>query len=179
LDDISISKLLSLVLRHRPDKIGITLDSAGWTDIELLLRCLDDHGTQLTRDRLLAIVASSDKQRFAISEDGARIRANQGHSLEVELGVPPGEPPEMLYHGTAVRFLDRIRAEGLRRGARQYVHLSVSEEIARRVGERHGQAVVLKVNARSFHAAGGAFYLSENQVWLIDQVPAVYLQFPD
>ncbi len=179
MNDIAISRLLSLVLRHRPDKIGITLDSAGWAQIDALLGCLADHGTQLTRDHLLAIVASSDKQRFAISDDGARIRANQGHSLEVELGVPPSAPPDTLYHGTAMRFLDRIRAEGLRRGDRQYVHLSISEPMARQVGERHGKAVVLAVNARSMHAAGGLFFLSENEVWLTDQVAPQYLQFPE
>jgi putative RNA 2'-phosphotransferase len=179
LNDIAISRLLSVVLRHRPDKIGITLDAGGWAEIDVLLRCLDDHGTRLTRDHLLAIVASSDKQRFAISDDGARIRANQGHSLEVELGVPPCEPPDTLYHGTAMRFLERIRAEGLRRGERQYVHLSINEEIARLVGERHGQAIVLTVDARSMHAAGELFYLAANEVWLTDQVAPQYLQFPE
>jgi len=173
-----VSKFLSLVLRHEPARIGITLDSAGWTDVDALLAASAAHGVAFTRDELAQVVATSDKQRFALSPDGARIRANQGHSVEVELELAPATPPAVLYHGTVDRFLDSIRAQGLVKGERHHVHLSADLATAQKVGGRRGKPVVLVVRAADMVAAGHAFYVSHNGVWLTDAVPATFLDFP-
>jgi len=173
-----VSKFLSLVLRHDPARVGIALDSAGWTDVAGLLAALAAHGVQLSREELVELVASSDKQRFALSRDGSRIRANQGHSVEVELALAPATPPAVLYHGTVDRFVASIRAQGLIKGARHHVHLSADLETATKVGGRRGQPVVLKVRATQMAAAGHAFFVSENGVWLTEAVPVAFLEFP-
>ena len=173
-----ISKFLSLVLRHEPARIGITLDSAGWTDVDALLAASAAHGVAITRDELAQIVASSDKQRFALTADGARIRANQGHSVEVELELAPATPPALLYHGTVDRFLDSIRAKGLVKGERHHVHLSADIATAQKVGGRRGKPVVLVVRAADMVAAGHGFFVSANGVWLTEAVPATFLDFP-
>ena len=165
------SKFLSLILRHDPGKIGLTLDPQGWADVEeLLAKVPAKFG--LTRERLNELVPTNDKQRFAISEGGERIRANQGHSTKVDLALAPIEPPETLFHGTATRFLDSILAEGLKPGSRQHVHLSLDEETALKVGQRHGKPVILTLPALELHRADKQFYRSENGVWLTDFVPA-------
>lgn len=174
---VRVSKFLSLVLRHDPARIGITLDDAGWTDVDALLAAAAAHGVPLTRDELREIVAGSNKQRFAMSPDGARIRANQGHSVEVDLQLAPCEPPALLYHGTVDAALPGIREEGLVRGARHHVHLSVDVETATRVGRRRGAPVLLTIRAADMHAAGHVFYRSENGVWLVDQVPVRFIRF--
>jgi len=135
--NIRISKFLSLVLRHKPEEIGITLDPAGWIDVDSLLAACAAHGSPITRDQLDSIVAGSDKQRFAFSEDRLRIRANQGHSVEVELGYAPAEPPEILYHGTAEKYVDSIRREGLLKRQRHHVHLSPTVQTAAAVMSMH------------------------------------------
>ncbi len=173
------SKFLSLVLRHQPQTLGLRLDPQGWVEVETLLAQAAAHGQPITRDQLQRVVAENDKQRFALSDDGQRIRANQGHSVEVQLGLPPREPPERLFHGTASRFLDSIRREGLRPGQRQHVHLSSDEATAQRVGQRHGRPVVLIVQSRAMAAEGHEFYLSENGVWLTLAVPVRFLEIPD
>ena len=174
-----ISKLLSLVLRHAPETIGIDLDAQGWADVEQLLGRAREKGTAITREQLVAVVRTSDKQRFALSEDGRRIRANQGHSLStVDLQLAASTPPPVLYHGTADRFLDAIRAQGLRPGARQHVHLSRETATATTVGARHGRAVVLSVDAAHMHRQGHLFYRSANGVWLTDAVPPAFITFP-
>jgi putative RNA 2'-phosphotransferase len=132
----------------------------------------------LTRPLLQQVVDTNDKKRFALSADGSKIRASQGHSVAVELGLPPQEPPEMLYHGTATRSLDSIRATGLHSASRQHVHLSADEATAVKVGQRHGKPVVLRVRAGAMHRAGLEFFLSANGVWLTDQVPPEYIEFP-
>jgi len=170
-----LSKFLSLVLRHKPDAIGLTLTPEGWADIDELLAKSDATGTRLSREDLLEIVATSDKKRFSLSEDRQRIRAAQGHSVTVELGLPPQEPPNILYHGTATRFMDSIRSEGLRPQARQQVHLSADEATAKRVGQRHGKPVIFKVEALRMHVNGFKFFLADNGVWLTDQVPPEFL----
>lgn len=169
------SKFLSLVLRHEPGLIGITLDSAGWVSVSELLRACRDYGRPLTAEELREVVASDDKRRFSFSEDGRKIRANQGHSIPVELGYEPAAPPAILYHGTTERFLPSIREEGLKKGSRHHVHLSPDEETARKVGGRRGRPVVLKVESGRMHEAGHVFFRSANGVWLTERVPPEYL----
>jgi putative RNA 2'-phosphotransferase len=173
------SKFLSLVLRHQPETIGVTLDPEGWIAIDELLIAAAAHGTPITRGLLDEVVASSDKQRFAISADGARIRANQGHSVEVDLKLSLVEPLEELFHGTVAKFLDSIRLSGLIKGARQHVHLSADRITAEKVGQRRGQPVILGVAAGRMQRDGHHFYRSENGVWLVDAVPAEYLAFEE
>lgn len=173
---VHLSKFLSLVLRHNPGQIGITLDPGGWVAVETLLQAANRAGTPLTRAQLERVVSENDKQRFRFSEDGLRIRANQGHSVEVELGLAPQTPPAILYHGTATRFLAAIRQEGLKPGSRQQVHLSSDMATAQMVGARHGKPVVLTVNSGQMAADGHCFYQADNGVWLTDRVPPVYLQ---
>lgn len=173
---VRVSRFLSLLLRHRPETIGVALDRAGWIDVERLLEALAAHGRPLARSELEAVVAENPKQRFALSPDGKRIRASQGHSLPVELGYEPSPPPALLFHGTARRVLDAILREGLRRGQRHHVHLSVDPATATAVGARHGAPVVLEVAAGTMHAAGHLFYRSENGVWLTAEVPPGYLR---
>lgn len=176
---VRISKFLSLVLRHQPEKIGLTLDPQGWVEVDELLAKAQQAGVPVNLDVLQAVVETNDKKRFAFSEDGRRIRAQQGHSVEVELGLAPAVPPEELFHGTADRFLEPIRAQGLVAGKRQHVHLSPDEETAVKVGQRHGRPVVLRVLAGRMHQDSFPFYLSGNGVWLTEVVPARYLIFPE
>lgn len=170
-----ISKFLSLVLRHQPETIGILLDENGWTDVPTLLAKMAVRGYRITHDQLRHIVDTNNKKRFAFNEDESRIRASQGHSVEVDLGYVQKQPPEFLYHGTATRFLDVILADGLKKMNRHHVHLSSDEQTARSVGSRHGKPVVLVVKAEEMVANGHVFYQSENGVWLTDHVPAAYL----
>lgn len=173
-----ISKFLSLVLRHEPGKIGITLDENGWTDCDALIEAAGRRGKKFSYERLLEVVHDNDKQRFALSEDGKRIRANQGHSVKVDLGLQPQTPPEFLYHGTVPKFIESIRSEGLHRGERHHVHLSPSLITATKVGERRGNPVILTIRATEMSAAGHPFYVSENGVWLTDAVPPEFIDFP-
>src|SRR5262245_8485662 len=174
----SISKFLSYILRHRPDEIGIALDPNGWVPIADLLASLSAQGRTITRAELDEVVATNPKRRFAISEDGLRIRASQGHSIEIDLGYEPAVPPELLFHGTATRLLELIRRQGLVKGARHHVHLSADESTARAVGERHGQSVVLMVRSGAMARDGLVFYISANGVWLADAVPYKYIDEP-
>jgi putative RNA 2'-phosphotransferase len=176
---IKLSKLLSLVLRHNPGVLGLTLDAQGWVAVDDLLAAAQRHGHALDTATLAQIVADNSKQRFAFSPDGTRIRANQGHSIPVELGLEPITPPELLYHGTARHLLTSIRESGLERRSRQHVHLSADTDTATAVGKRHGVPIVLTVAAGAMQAAGFAFYRSANGVWLTDHVPPEYLGFPE
>ena len=173
---VTISKFLSLVLRHKPEEVGIQLDSAGWVGVDELLRACAGHKFPFSRDELDEVVATNDKKRFAFSEDGKRIRANQGHSVEVELEYQPSVPPEILYHGTADRFLASIQQNGLIKGNRHHVHLSTDLETAISVGQRHGRPLVFYVLAGDMHRAGHKFFVSANGVWLADHIPANFLQ---
>jgi putative RNA 2'-phosphotransferase len=172
---VTTSKLLSYVLRHRPDSIGLQLDAQGWVAVDELLARLHTHGKPLERALLDRVVLQNDKQRFAFSPDGARIRASQGHSVEVDLALQPQVPPPVLYHGTASRFLKPIMAEGLRAGARHHVHLSSDMQTAIKVGTRHGFPAVLRVDAARMQLDGALFYQSDNGVWLTDTVAPRYL----
>ncbi len=171
------SKFLSLILRHDPARFGVVLDSAGWTDVSALLAACAAAGTPITRAELEAIVATSDKQRFAL--DGERIRANQGHSVPVELGLARVAPPAQLFHGTVDAALPGIRERGLEKRARHHVHLSDQQGTATSVGIRRGAPVLLVVRAAEMAAAGHAFYRSENGVWLVDAVPPEFIEFPN
>lgn len=173
---VSASKFLSLVLRHQPDAIGLSLDAEGWADIDALIRLAEER-KPLTRALIEAVVENNNKQRFAISDDGQRIRARQGHSIDVDLGFAPVTPPAHLYHGTATRFVESIRREGLVKRSRQHVHLSADADTATNVGARHGTPAILVVHAAEMVAAGHAFYRSENGVWLTDAVPADFIDF--
>lgn len=175
---VSVSKFLSLVLRHQPETIGIELDEQGWVAVEVLLAACARSGKALTCGELDEVVRTNDKRRFSFSPDGLRIRANQGHSIPVELGLTPTEPPELVYHGTVERFVAPIRQAGLLRGSRQHVHLSPDVPTASRVGQRRGRPVVLVVEAGQMFRDGYQFYLSDNGVWLTDSVPVMYLRFP-
>jgi putative RNA 2'-phosphotransferase len=154
------------------------LDQQGWAQVDELLEKANAHGVSLTPELLREIVEQNDKRRFALSDDGRRIRANQGHSIQIALGLEPVEPPALLYHGTATRFVDSIRQTGLRPGKRQHVHLSTDEETATAVGRRHGKPIIIIIKAGEMHAAGHSFYLSANGVWLTDGVSPEYLTTP-
>jgi putative RNA 2'-phosphotransferase len=169
------SRFLSLVLRHEPDRIGLTLDPGGWVAVDELLAALAAHRRPMTRARLDRVVADNDKQRFAFDATGTRIRASQGHSVQVELGYAEAEPPAVLFHGTHPGALAAIRREGLRPMQRHAVHLSPDRETAGRVGARRGRPVVLVVDAARMAAAGHRFRVSANGVWLTDAVPPEYL----
>ncbi|MDN3247364.1 putative RNA 2'-phosphotransferase [Streptomyces sp. DSM 42143] len=173
---VKVSKYLSKHLRHQPERLGLTPDEAGWVEIDTLITAAAAHGFRFTREELDHVVATNDKQRFAV--EGTRIRASQGHSIEVDLGLPPATPPPYLYHGTVARYLDAIRTEGLRPMNRHDVHLSSDRETATRVGARRGRPVVLSVDAAAMHHDGHVFHVSANGVWLTKAVPPRYLRFP-
>ena len=174
---VDTSKFLSFVLRHQPDAIGLTLDSEGWADIDALLAAAHTDGKRIDRALIDEVVATNDKQRFAISDDGLRIRAVQGHSsAQVAIQYAEKVPPEFLYHGTASRFLMSIGQKGLIAGARHHVHLSQDEATAVQVGARHGMPVVLTVQAARMHAHGFKFYQADNGVWLTEHVPIAFTQ---
>jgi putative RNA 2'-phosphotransferase len=170
------SKFLSLVLRHQPGLIGINLDPQGWVNTGVLLQQMNLHGHAVTAELLQHVVQANAKQRFAFSECGTRIRASQGHSVAVDLGLHPSEPPQLLYHGTCTANLVSILQSGILKRDRQHVHLSTGIDTALQVGRRHGVPVVLAVRAGSMHRHGFCFYLSENKVWLTEHVPPVFLE---
>ena len=173
--ETKMSKFLSYVLRHAPESIDLSLDATGWVGVDELLAAAQRHGKVLSRAELEYVVANNAKKRFAFSADGLRIRANQGHSVEVDLAYAPAEPPEMLFHGTATRFLESIRRTGLLKQARHHVHLSADEATALAVGQRHGKPVVLRVFAAQMRAGGFVFFKSANGVWLTETVPPQYI----
>lgn len=175
---VRFSKFLSFALRHKPAEVGITLDEAGWTGVPEVLAAADRKGHRMTLDDLVEVVRDNDKRRFALNEDRTRIRANQGHSVQVELGYSVTEPPEFLFHGTVDRFLDSIREKGLLKGERHHVHLSKDRDTALRVGSRRGAPVVLRVQALEMHRSGVQFFVSDNGVWLTDHVPSERIEFP-
>jgi len=179
---VSVSKFLSLVLRHKPSVIKAELDSEGWISVDELIAKSNESGklrVQLTRELIIQVVAENEKRRFAMCDDGQRIRASQGHSLEsVTLDLKPVTPPEHLFHGTVERFLDSIRTQGLRKRERNHVHLSAEIVTAQQVGNRRGQPVILKISSLEMFASGYEFFLSDNEVWLTDSVPVKFIEFP-
>jgi putative RNA 2'-phosphotransferase len=173
MSDVQISKFLSYVLRHEPEAIGLEVDRAGWAAVDELVECAQGDGRQLDRETIERVVAESDKERFELSEDGSRIRANYGHSIEVDLGLEAEAPPEWLCHGTARKSLDSIRRQGLRPQGRQWVHLNEDDPDGRRqareVGARHGEPVLVRVETA---AVDRAFYRSTDDIWLVAAVPS-------
>lgn len=174
-DKTSISKFLSLVLRHQPEAAGITVAyQGGWANVSALIRGMRSAGYPVDLPLLEEIVAEDEKQRYSFNADHTMIRANQGHSFPVDLGLKPIDPPEFLWHGTASRFLEAIQREGLQKMSRLFVHLSPDQETAVRVGTRHGKPVVLRVRAGEMQKDGYVFYRAENGVWLTETVPPRY-----
>ena len=173
--DIEISKALSFWLRHRPGAGGIDLTAEGWADVDAVLAALTRSDMPIDWERLTHVVDSNDKSRFEISSDGRKIRARQGHSIEVKGSWQAAAPPAILYHGTVERFWPAISAEGLRPMKRQHVHLSPDEETARRVGQRRGAPLILHVDAAGLAAAGEQFFQASNNVWLVAAVPPAFL----
>ncbi|MEA5138609.1 RNA 2'-phosphotransferase [Arcicella rigui] len=171
-----ISKFLSLVLRHQPEKIDIQLDQNGWTDINELIQKVNNYGIHLDKEILHHIVATNSKKRFALNDALDKIRASQGHSIDIELGYTNQQPPEFLYHGTSEKSVQSILETGLERRNRQHVHLSNDIETALKVGQRHGKPFIFKVLAEEMYNNNFQFYLSDNGVWLTDHVPAKYLK---
>lgn len=171
-----LSKYISRVLRHRPEDAGIGLDEHGWADVEALIAGVNAAGKRIGRKILEEIVRTDKKQRYSFNENGTLIRANQGHSIPVDVELAKLEPPEYLYHGTAYRFLESIRQQGLLPMSRLYVHLSGDVETARVVGKRHGRPVVLKIHSGDMHRDGFPFYRSQNGVWLAKKVDAKYFE---
>ena len=170
-----ISKLISLVLRHHPEKLGLKLDDHGWADTKALIGAINTI-QPFDMEQLEIIVQTDNKQRYAFSPDKARIRANQGHSIPVDLELMPRTPPVVLWHGTGERFVSAIMREGLKPMSRQYVHLSADPDTAMKVGRRHGRPVLFTVDAARMAGDGLLFYRSENGVWLTDSVPPQYLK---
>lgn len=172
-----ISKFLSLVLRHKPETIGVTMDEQGWISVDELLEKCRETGKAISLETLQEVVRTNDKKRFVFSEDGRKIRASQGHSVSVDLQFEPREPLEFLYHGTIAKYVDEIRASGLQKMNRLHVHLSKDLATAINVGSRRGKPLILKIHAARMYADGHPFYLSENGVWLSDGVPPEYIDF--
>ena len=170
------SKAMSYVLRHAPESIGVTLNSAGWIDVDVFIDAMTRSGKPMDLAMLETVVAANDKQRFEFSSDRKSIRARQGHSIAVELGYEPRVPPDTLFHGTATRFIESIFREGLKPGNRHHVHLSTNTQTMLSVGRRHGKPIVLKVDARGMHRDGLLFYVTDNEVWLTKHVPVKYLE---
>lgn len=173
--DEKTGRFLSYILRHHPETVDIVLDAHGWADVGELLEGAHRAGYPIEMSDLERIVATNSKKRYSFNQDHTRIRANQGHSVNVDLELKQVQPPDLLYHGTAERFLGEIRREGISRQSRQYVHLSADTETAVEVGKRHGEPVVLVIDAARMAADGTAFYRSENGVWLCDKVDWKYV----
>lgn len=171
-----VSKYLSKHLRHQPERLGLSLEKGGWVGVEALLSACAQNNFPIRPEELRQVVETSDKQRFAFDESGTKIRANQGHSTEVDLELTPQIPPERLYHGTGHRSVEAILASGLLKMARHHVHLSAELETAKKVGGRHGRPVVFEIDCAAMLAAGFSFYCSQNGVWLVERVPPEFLK---
>ena len=173
---VKISKRLSLVLRHNPQSIGITLDPSEWAEVTPLINALNTHGTNITRNTLTKIVDENPKKRFEFDESNTKIRARQGHSVKVELGYTPNTPPNKLYHGTPLKFLDSIMKQGLQKQQRLHVHMSENIPLMLEVARRRGEPRLIEINAKKMFADGHQFYLTENDVWLCESIPNQYLK---
>ncbi|MFA1719042.1 RNA 2'-phosphotransferase [Clostridioides difficile] len=171
-----LSIFISLILRHKPETIGIKLDDYGYADVNELIEKINNTGRNINIEILEQIVKEDNKQRYSFNDDRSKIRANQGHSINVNVELRELEPPKYLYHGTATRFLDNIKNEGIIKQSRLYIHLSRDIDIAVKVGKRHGTPVILKINTGKMYENGYKFYLSENNVWLCEYIPFKYVE---
>ncbi len=169
--------MMSLILRHQPSFIGVTLDTNGWLQIDRLINGINKKGIELDKATLLTIVQENDKQRFVISDDGNKIRANQGHSIKVDVELKLTTPPKILYHGTVDKFLESIKSEGLKKMNRQHVHLSADNDTAIKVGARRGKPIILEIDTGKMNEDGFEFFKSKNGVWLTDHVLPDYIDF--
>lgn len=174
--DVELGKFMSLILRHKPEVIGISLDENGYADVKELLNGINKAGKEIDMVTLERIVRENNKKRYCFNDDKTKIRANQGHSLKVDVQLKIAEPPKVLYHGTSERFLENIKENGILKQSRQYVHLSNDKETALDVGRRHGKPVVLIINTEEMLNDGYVFYLSENNVWLCDNILWKYVK---
>ena len=177
---VTLSKFLSMILRHRPEEIAIMLDENGWVNIEELIELSGKNlGVNFTKDEIRQMMEENDKPRFSFNKDETKIKANYGHSVPVDLALEPATPPEILYHGTAIRFLDNLQKEGIIRRARNYVHLFSDEDTALEVGVRHGKPIVLIVKTGKMVRDGFTFFKTDDDTWLTEKVPKEYVNFPD
>lgn len=174
MDSVKLSKFLSLVLRHKPDEIGIEVHDDGWVFVDELLSKMNKSSMTVDNDDLKKVVAESDKKRFSFNEDMSMIRANQGHSIKVQMEFEQRIPPDLLYHGTVEKFLKSIESDGLKKMNRHHVHLSSDYETATMVGSRRGKPMIIKVDAKRMNEDGVKFYISNNGVWLVDEVDVKY-----
>ena len=171
-----LSVFIRLILRHKPDTIGITIDEYGWANVKELIDGINNSGRTINMDILEEIVWTDEKNRYSFNKDKTKIRANQGHSIPVNVELKEKTPPDILYHGTATRFLENIKQQGIKSMSRLYVHLSKDQETAFKVGDRHGKSVVLIIDAKRMHNDGIKFYLSENNVWLTKYIDSKYIK---
>ncbi|MEI0700199.1 RNA 2'-phosphotransferase [Brachyspira intermedia] len=174
-EEVKISKFVSLVLRHKPENIGLTLSKDGWANVYELIDKIKATGRNINKDILERVVLYNDKKRFSFNENHTLIRANQGHSINVDLQFEEKEPPEILFHGTSIDNIESIKQEGIKKMGRLHVHLSLTEETAKKVGERHGKPAIIKINSKQMYEDGIKFYLSENKVWLCDYIDPKYI----
>lgn len=172
-----ISKYLSFLLRHKPDSIGLKLDNQGWASIDELIELTTD--IKLSREIIEIVVETNDKQRFSISDTGTKIKANQGHSITIDLNLAPTEPPAYLHHGTASRFLESILEKGITKQQRHHVHLTESLAVAKAVGSRYGKPVILCIDSQAMVKDGFDFFKTTNNVWLVDEVLPAYLKISE
>lgn len=173
---VETSKFLSFILRHKPETIGLKLSDSGWVKIEDLIDAARKNGRMINKELIDEVVKTNDKQRFTYSSDGLYIRANQGHSIQIDLDLKAQVPPNILFHGTAEKFVDNIFKEGLLKMKRHHVHLHVSKDDARKVGERRGKPIILEIDSKSMYDDGLSFYLSKNGVWLTEYVSPQYIK---
>jgi putative RNA 2'-phosphotransferase len=178
-DLVKHSKFMSLILRHKPEKVGLTLGDGGWVNTFDLIKAMNDHNYPITLDTLITVVEDNDKKRFSFNHDRSMIRAAQGHSVDVKLDYRPKRPPDRLHHGTVYAFLKSIKQTGLDKGKRHAVHLSEDYATAVKVGSRRGDPVILIIKAKEMHEDGYSFFQSDNGVWLTDFVLPKYIIFPN
>lgn len=171
-----LSVFISLILRHKPSEVGITLDEHGWANVNELIKGINNSGRKIDMEILEEIVRTDNKGRYSFNENKTLIRANQGHSIPVDVELKEVAPPDILYHGTATKFIDSIKKQGIKSMSRLYVHLSKDLETATKVGKRHGNCVVLRIDTKKMFEDGIKFYLSENGVWLTKFVDWKYVK---
>lgn len=176
-NDTELGKYIALILRHKPETIEASLDEHGWMEVDTLINGINSHSNHhIDMERLERIVKEDNKGRYSFGEDKLLIRANQGHSVSVDVEMPEMTPPDILYHGTGEKFVASIDEQGLIPKSRLYVHLSKDIETASKVGSRHGHPVIYEVMSGKMAADGYKFYLSANGVWQTKSVPTQYLK---